>query len=200
MTLKLTFYPLTFDRWDDFAGLFGERGACGGCWCMLWRLKRSEFEKNKGDGNRDAMRALVEAGAEPGLLAYHDGRAVGWCAVAPREQYPALGRSRVLKPIDDQPVWSVSCLFIARDYRKKGVSVALLRAAAEHVRSRGGTIVEGYPVQPKTDNVPAAFAWTGLPSSFLRAGFVEVARGSPTRPIMRLDLTAPPGRNVRRRT
>lgn len=185
---RLEFHPLTPDRWDDFAALFGPRGACGGCWCMVWRLPRSEFERGKGDGNRDALRALVEEGEEPGLLAYHGGRAVGWCAVAPRDRYPALARSRVLRPLDDTPVWSVSCLFVAKEYRKCGVSVRLLKAAAKHVKARGGRVLEGYPVEPKGVNAPAPFVWTGLPSAFLAAGFVECTRRSPTRPVMRLDL------------
>src|SRR5215470_11672322 len=121
--LLLTCHPLTPDRWDDFETLFGARGACGGCWCMLWRLSRSEFEQNKGEGNREAMKQLVEADELPGLLGYLDDEPVGWCAVAPRESYPALERSRILKKIDDTPVWSISCLFVHKNHRKKGVSV-----------------------------------------------------------------------------
>src|ERR1041384_986969 len=101
---KLTFEPLTPERWDDFKTLFGPKGACAGCWCMLWRLKRSDFDRGKGAGNRAAMRKLVKAGAEPGILAYRDGEPIGWCAVAPREDYSALERSRVLKKVDEQPV------------------------------------------------------------------------------------------------
>jgi GNAT superfamily N-acetyltransferase len=186
--LSLTFHPLTPDRWDAFEELFGERGACGGCWCMLWRCSRSEFEANKGKGNKKAMRALVAGGAEPGVLAFAGDVPVGWCAVAPREDYPGLGRSRVLKAVDDTPVWSVSCLFVAKEYRKRGVSVALLKAAVDFVAERGGTVVEGYPVEPKSAEMPAAFAWTGLASAFLRAGFREHRRGSETRPIMRFAL------------
>jgi GNAT superfamily N-acetyltransferase len=90
-----------------------------------------------------------------------------------------------LKRIDDQPVWSIVCLFIARPYRRKGVSVELVKAAADYVRKRGGKIVEGYPVEPRKDEMPDAFAWTGLASAFQKAGFVERARRSETRPIMR---------------
>jgi GNAT superfamily N-acetyltransferase len=183
--LTLDFHPLTLDRWADFETLFGERGACGGCWCMLWRLQRSVFDSQKGAGNREAMRSLVAAGEVPGILAYAGGEPVGWCAVAPRERYPALDRSRVLRRIDETPVWSVSCLFVARGYRKQGVSVQLLKAAVAWVGEQGGRVVEGYPVEPKKDEVPAVFAWTGLASAFRRAGFVECARGSETRPIMR---------------
>jgi len=157
---------------------------------MLWRLKRSEFEKQKGDKNKAALKAVVDSGEAPGILAYANGGAIGWCAVAPRETYPALDRSRVLKRIDDKPVWSIVCLFIAKEYRRKGVSVELLKAAAEYVRKRGGRLVEGYPVEPRKDAMPDVFAWTGVASAFLKAGFVECERRSETRPIMRRDLAA----------
>lgn len=184
------FHPLTLERWADFENLFGPRGACGGCWCMLWRLKRADFDRQKGDGNKQAMHALVAAGESPGILAYHDGQPVGWCAVARRADYPTLERSRVLKPIDDQPVWSISCLFVAKGWRNRGVSVALLKAAVEHVRRQGGNVVEGYPVEPRNVRMPDVFAWTGVPAAFRRAGFVEVARASATRPIMRWQSRA----------
>jgi GNAT superfamily N-acetyltransferase len=184
----LDFHPLTPERWADFETLFGPRGACAGCWCMVWRLRRSIFDSQKGDGNRRAMRALVAAGEVPGILAYADGVPAGWCAVAPRERYSALERSRILKPVDDQPVWSVSCFFIAKPYRNQGVSVQLLKAVVAWVREQGGTVVEGYPVEPRKDTVPAVFAWTGLTSAFRQAGFVECARRSETRPIMRLAI------------
>src|SRR3954454_12233698 len=109
MAGKITYRPLTPERWDDFATLFGPRGACGGCWCMTWRLPRSQFNEQKGDANRRAMKRIVAKGPPPGILAYDGKTPVGWRAVAPREVYAALERSRVLKPIDDQPVWSVSC-------------------------------------------------------------------------------------------
>jgi GNAT superfamily N-acetyltransferase len=185
---QLQFQPLTPERWGDFERLFGARGACGGCWCMLWRLKRSEFEKQKGDKNKAAFKAVVDSGEAPGILAYANGNAIGWCAVAPRETYPALDRSRVLKKVDDKPVWSIVCLFIAKEYRRKGVSVELLNAAAQYVRKRGGRLVEGYPVEPRKNAMPDVFAWTGVASAFLKAGFAECARRSETRPIMRRDL------------
>jgi len=189
ISLVLSFNPLTEERWDDFVSLFGERGACGGCWCMLWRLPRKQFEAQKGEGNKFAMKAIVASGEVPGILSYGDTKAVGWCAVAPRNSYPALARSRILKPVDDRPCWSVACLFIEKTYRKMGVSTALLRAAAEYAGSCGARLLEGYPVEPKAEkNIPPAFAWTGIPKAFIHAGFKEVARRSPTRPIMRLEL------------
>ncbi|MDX1556541.1 MAG: GNAT family N-acetyltransferase [Xanthomonadales bacterium] len=185
----LEIQPLTAKRWGDFETLFGENGACGGCWCMLWRLPRKQFEAHKGKLNRDAMKALVESGTVPGLLAFSGAEAIGWCALAPRADYPALERSRILKPVDELPCWSVSCLFVHRKHRKRGVATALLNAATDYVRSQGGSIVEGYPVEPRGDKpIPAAFAWTGIPSAFEAAGFTEVARRSETRPIMRIRL------------
>lgn len=186
--MKLTFEPVTPDRWADFETLFGERGACGGCWCMWWRIKRSEFEQQKGAGNRRAMRTLINKGEVPGILAYTEEQPVGWCSVAPRTAFPVLGRSRILKPLDDQPVWSIVCLFVRKDYRDRGVSVKLLEAAVDYARAEGAEIVEGYPVEPKKDRMPAVFAFTGLATAFLQAGFTERARRSPTRPIMRREL------------
>jgi GNAT superfamily N-acetyltransferase len=154
---------------------------------MTWRLTRAEYERRKGASNKRAFRRIVESGTPPGVLAYRDGRPVGWCAIAPRESYPTLERSRVLKRVDQQPVWSVVCFFVAREARGRGVSVKLLKNAVAFATARGARIVEGYPVEPAT-RWPAAFAWTGLASAFRRAGFKEVARRSATRPIMRWSV------------
>ena len=183
--LALRFEPLTSDRWPDVVKLFGPRGACAGCWCMVWRRTRAEWERGKGNGNRAAFQRVVRKGPPPGILAYADGEAVAWCAVAPREAYVQLARSRVLKPIDAEAVWSVSCIFVSRTYRRRGVSVALLRAAGEFAASQGARIVEGYPVEPYAEKIPDAFAWTGTVRAFRTAGYEEAARGSPKRPIMR---------------
>ena len=182
---RIAFRPLTAARWPDVVRLFGPRGACAGCWCMYWRRKRSEYERGKGAGNRSAFRKIVRSGEAPGLLAYDGSEPVGWCALAPRESYPVLANSRILRPVDDEPVWSVTCLFVRRDHRRSGVMLALLRAAVDHVGRRGGRVVEGYPIEPAKGDIPAAFAWTGLASAFRKAGFEEVARRSATRPIMR---------------
>jgi GNAT superfamily N-acetyltransferase len=180
-------HPLTPDRWDDFAALFGDRGACGGCWCMHWRESRKAYEANMGDGNREAMRSLVKRCEEPGLIGYIADEAVAWCAVAPRTEFTRLGGSRILAPIDDRPVWSIPCFFVRKTHRRKGLSVELLRAAIGFVRERGGHIVEGYPVEP---NVPMVdtFAYTGIAAAFLAAGFHEYARRSDARPIMRFEI------------
>ncbi len=197
-TGKLELHPLTPERWKDFETLFGERGACGGCWCMWTRLARSEFERQKGEGNRRAMKAIVDSGRVPGLLAYGGGRPIGWCSVAPREEFPLLARSRILKPLDDQPVWSIVCFFIPKENRRQGLSGRLLAAAVDYVRRQGGRILEGYPVEPKKGRTADVFAWTGLASAFRHAGFREVARRSPTRPIMRRRIRRTSTAGIRR--
>lgn len=184
-TLNLTFAPLTPDTWEDLETVFGPRGGTGGCWCMYWRLKNSEFEEMKGDGNKQALHKIVSSGEVPGILAYHDGLPVGWCSIAPRQAFPRLGRSRVLKPVDEEQVWSVVCFFIVKGYRRQGLSEALLQAAVDYAKSQGAKIIEGYPVEPKNDVMPDVFAWTGFSNAFSQAGFQEVARRSETRPFMR---------------
>jgi GNAT superfamily N-acetyltransferase len=187
---ELHITPATRERWADLERLFGARGACGGCWCMHFRLPRPAYERGKGEPNRRALRRLVESGRPPGLLAYEGAEAVGWCAVAPRAQYPRLARSRAMRPVDDRPVWSVVCLFVARTHRRRGVSTALLRAAAEFAAASGAEVIEGYPVEPRSGSMPDVFAWTGTASAFRKAGYLEVARWLPGRPVMRRELVA----------
>jgi GNAT superfamily N-acetyltransferase len=186
--LRLQFHPVTRKRWTDFETLFGERGACGGCWCMFWRLTRKEFDSQKGEGNRKAMKAIVQSGKIPGILAFSQDKPVAWCSVAPRDQFSALDRSRILKPVDELPVWSISCFFVEKNYRGKGLSIQMIKAAVDYVKKNGGAVVEAYPVEPKKDKMPDAFAWTGLASAFIKAGFTECTRRSETRPIMRFYI------------
>ncbi len=181
----IRFFAVTPSRWGDLEALFGERGACGGCWCMAWRMRTRDWVAGKGASNRRALMRLVKSGARPGILAYRGRTPIAWCAVAPRDEYAALARSRVLRPVDDRPVWSISCLFINRADRRKGLSVKLLREAVAFARKRGARIVEGYPVEPTMERTPDPFVWTGIPSAFVRAGFTEAARRSRTRPVMR---------------
>ncbi len=184
----IEFLPLTSERWPDFEKLFGERGACGGCWCMWWRLRRSEYEKQKGEGNRKAMKAIVDKGDIPGILAYADGMSVAWCSVAPRNHFSMLSRSRILKQVDEEPVWSIVCLFVKKSFRNQGLSIKLLSKAIEYVKQQGGQVVEGYPIEPKKDRIPEVFASTGLASAFRQTGFIECVRRSETRPIMRYHI------------
>ena len=182
---KFTFLPLTKERWSDFEEVFGAHGAYGGCWCMWWRSTRREFEERQGDGNREAMRAVVFGGKIPGILAYENERAVAWCSVAPREDYRSLNRSPVLRKIDDLEVWSIVCFYVAKGYRGQGMMQKLILAAVEYVKSQGGKVVEAYPTIPKSGRVPPVSSFMGFPAMFERAGFVRSARPSKSKSIMR---------------
>ncbi len=185
---RFEYYPVTVSRWPHLEQLFGERGACGGCWCMAWRLPSGKFRAGKGNKNRHALWKLVTLGEKPGILGYLGKEPVAWCSLAPRQKFAFLSSSRVLKPVDGQAVWSISCLFVKKPYRRKGISVHLLQAAIEFASKQGAQIVEGYPVEPTMVKTPDPFVWTGIPSAFRAAGFNEVARRSKSRPIMRFQI------------
>ena len=184
---ELYFHPLTPERWGDLERLFGEKGAYGGCWCMWWRLTGPQYKECRGQANKDAFKAVVDAGEVPGILAYSGDEPVAWCAIAPREAHLRLREERIniLKKVDDQPVWSVTCFFIAKPFRGQGVMLQLLLAALEYAQEHGARIVEGYPVDSQRRVTrDDAFA-IGPASLFRKAGFVEVARRHEARPIMR---------------
>jgi GNAT superfamily N-acetyltransferase len=185
----MTIRPLTPSRWPDLVRLFGANGACAGCWCMWPRRTAAEFRRGKGAGNRRAFRRVVTAGPPPGVLGYVDGVPAGWCAVAPRDAYPRLDRSRVMARVDDEAVWSVSCFFVGRGFRRRGLSRPLLEGALALARRHGARVVEAYPndLDARTADV---FVWMGLVETFRAAGFEEVARRAPTRPILRRRLRA----------
>jgi GNAT superfamily N-acetyltransferase len=185
---RIHFFPATPDRWKDIEALFGERGACGGCWCMTWRQSASEFNQNKGEENRAKFRAIVKKGSEPGVLAYAGDEPVGWCAVAPREQFPRLENSRVWARVDDQPVWSITCLFVKKQFRQKGLSAKLIQAATKLAKNQGAKIVEAYPQDLKGKRLPDAFVWTGLANAFVKTGFTEAIRRSEQKPILRKNI------------
>lgn len=186
--LDLRVEPASADRWPALEALFGENGACAGCWCQYWRKPAAAFEADTGAANRESLRHQIEEGPEPGLLAFDNERPIGWCSVEPRERFPRLGNSRFLAPVDDEPVWSVGCFYVEAEYRDRGVSVALLEAVKPHVAERGGTVIEGYPTDARDERRSPAFVWTGLAIAFERAGFVEVERRSETRPVMRYSV------------
>lgn len=186
---SLSFEPLTEANWDKFTQLFGVKGACGNCWCMYPRLPKSEFDEGKSDeGNKNAMHDIVLSGKPTGILAFHDGQPVAWCAFAPREDFLKLEKSRVHKRIDDKAVWSIPCTFIAKKFRGQGVSVALLKGVVEYARENGIKIIEAYPTIPTQNRLPDSFAWIGLYKSFERAGFQVVDRSSISRPMVRYYL------------
>jgi GNAT superfamily N-acetyltransferase len=183
MVTNLKFHPLTIERWDDIKTLFENDTVCRACWCMWWRISASEWTKNRGIQNRDLLKALVNSGKAPGILAYSDGQPIGWCSVSPREEYARLERSRTLERIDEKPVWSVVCFFVSKPFRRKGVSTKLLQAAVDHAKKQGATIIEGYPSKCEKKQQDS-LVYTGLVSAFQKVGFKPVAV-SKTRIMMR---------------
>lgn len=184
--------PLTPERWADFEVLFGRQGAVGGCWCMFFRQRPAEWRTTDNAQRKAAMRALVEAGPAPGLLAYRAGQPVGWCAVAPRQQFVRIEGSRTLGPVDARPAWSIVCFFIARRARGTGVGTALLEAAVAYAAAHGADLVEAYPSDPQGRRMSEMGAFMGVVPMFERAGFAEVARRTRTsHPIMRRELGGP---------
>jgi GNAT superfamily N-acetyltransferase len=184
--MKLTIRPLTPSLWPDLEDLFGRNGASNGCWCMYWRIG-PEYHKRPREKNRIALRKIVKHGPPPGLLAFDGERPVGWCQLTPRSDLNWLSRKPTLEAIDDVPVWSVSCFYVRRGYRKKGIMAALIGEALKTAKCAKAPAVEAYPIDTtrpgSTSNV-----FTGTASSFRRLGFKTVARREPSRPLMRHDL------------
>ena len=187
MPNKTEFVPLTPERWDDFEGLFGECGAYEGCWCMWWRLTRREWMRQRGEANRQAMKRVVESGEVPGIIAYVDGKAAGWCSIGPRDVFPSLNRSPTLRRVDGEPVWSIVCFYVDPAYRGSGLMASLLAAARDYAVDSGASIVEAYPKEPEGLSTPMAYM--GVVPAFAKAGFVEVARRSKRQPVMRWQGT-----------
>ena len=193
--MALAIHLVTSDRWEDLAAFFGPSGAFSHCWCTWWRQTGAEFSsrvQEEGAANRALMHEIVEAGSEPGLLAYRDGKAVGWIGVAPRIQYGRILRSRRIGPAPeeaaDERVWSVVCFWIPRKERGKGVANDLLRGAVEQARERGARALEAYPVDTAGGRQPAANLFTGTVTMYERADFRVVDRPRGAQLVMRLDL------------
>jgi len=185
-TGQLTVEPLTRKNWGQFVELFGNKGACGNCWCMYYRLSKTDFVEGKpDDGNKNAMKEIVWNNRPAGILGFYEGLPIAWCAFAPREDFMKLEKSRVHKRIDDMSVWSIPCFFIDKKFRRLGVSVALLKGVISYAGKNGIKIIEAYPTIPTQDKLPDSFAWIGLYKSFERAGFEIVDRTSINRPMVR---------------
>jgi GNAT superfamily N-acetyltransferase len=173
---ELEIQPLTPDRWDDVAALFGEGGDPKTCWCMYWRLRGKDWSLGSPRSSRDRLHDLVEDDLDPapGLLAYRDGRAVGWVSMAPREDYARLTNSRVRPKLDDVPVWSIVCFVVSKSERGQGLTSRLLDAATAYAADHGAPGLEAYPVDPGDGRIPAALGYTGVLSTFEAAGFEVV--------------------------
>ena len=177
-------HPVTAERWPDLVELF-DRPVARTCFCMYYR--KTGEGTGVGAVNRRQMQALVEQGTVPGLIGYEDGVPVAWVSLGPREEYPKLRRSPVMKPVDERPVWSIVCFFVDREARGRGLGERMLRAAVDYARSRGARLLEAYPVDALEPRDHESM-FHGAMSMYDRAGFREVARRQPTRPVVRKTL------------
>jgi GNAT superfamily N-acetyltransferase len=182
--------PASAERWGDLETLFGKNGASAGCWCMFWRLNRTDFKALKGEGTKAVLKSMTLENRIPGLLAYVNGEVAGWCALGPREDFQALENSRILIRVDDQLVWSIVCFFISRPFRKIGLMDALLRGALDYAAGQGAHIVEAYPLDLQTPQMAGQTltrfsGYMGIASTFRALGFIEVGRASDTQVILR---------------
>jgi len=183
--MKLVIHPLTPDRWPSLEELFRDSSICSRCWCMYGRIGNS-YRKRPSEENKAAFMNIVEQGPPPGLLAFDGSSAVGWCQLTPRDAVPWLDRLWQIKRVDDTPVWSISCLYVRKRYRRRGVTSHLIAAALKAARCANAPALEAYPFD--ADVSPSA-SGSGYASTFVRAGFKTIARRMPARPIMRHDLT-----------
>ena len=187
---QFTVEPLTNANWSKFVRLFGNNGACGNCWCMYYRLSKADYLEGKTDGgNKAAMHRLVMERLPTGLLALVEDEPVAWCALAPREHFCKLEKSRVHKRIDDKAVWSIPCFFVAKKYRRAGISLELLKGVIGYAEENGIQFLEAYPTIPTTVSLPDSFLWIGLYKTFEMAGFKIVDRTSKNRPMVRYDTS-----------
>ena len=184
--MKLSVAPLTPDRWLDLEAIFNAKGCsvARGCWCMYYRLSGKE---NSRDKRKARLKRLARADPPAGLIGYRDRMPVGWISLGPREDFAKLERSPVMKAVDAQRVWSIVCFVVPAEFRGQGVAAALLQGAIAYARKRGVAILEAYPVD-KARRSPDDFMWFGAKSMYDAAGFEEVARRRPARPVVRLRL------------
>lgn len=185
--------PLTPARWPDLEALFKARGCsmARGCWCMAYRHSGRvavPAGQTPAEFNRQGLRGLVETGRPPpGLLAYRGRQPVGWVSLGPREQFARLAESPVMAPVDDRPVWSIICFVVPPAFRHQGVAHALLQGAIAFAARRRVHLLEAYPVD-KARRGADAWMWFGAKSMYDKAGFTEVARRRPERPVVRLAV------------
>jgi GNAT superfamily N-acetyltransferase len=184
--MKLIVRPLRPELWPALEDLFGKQGACNGCWCMYWRLG-SAYHQRARHKNKADFKKIVKRGPPPGLLAFDGKVPVGWCQLTPRAALPWLEKARLLKRIDDAPVWSVSCFYVRRGYRKQGVTSALIAAALKAAKRARAPALEAYPVDTGKPGATSNL-FTGVGSTFARHGFKKVAGRVLHRPVMRYQL------------
>jgi len=180
----MTSRPLIPERFPDMVEVFGERGVARNCFCMYWRTPKGGFEDNR--DNRDRFADVARDERPPGLIGYVEDSPVGWVQVGPRDEFPAIDRSRLLRPVDDVETWSINCFVVRAGHRKRGVGAGLLAGAIQFATDQGAAVIEAYPVDgPRRSSVDY---FTGTLSMFDEHGFVELIRRNDSRPIVRLTV------------
>lgn len=186
-------HPVTPDRFEDFADVINRKRRANHCWCLSHRLPQAEIQE-LGEGDREqAMRRLCEREHPPGVVTYSDGEPVGWCSIGPRDEITTLTRSRLIRPIDDVPVWSIICVVVRPGHRRQGVAVRMLEDAVEYAASRGAPAVEAYPVDPP-GRMDLTMAFVGTRAMFEQVGFhvvgtTDAVASRMPRLVMRRDST-----------
>jgi GNAT superfamily N-acetyltransferase len=190
----ITIEPATTARFDDVEHVFDAGGDARSCQCQWWMMPNTEWSKTSRDESGDMLADEIAAAPPPGLVAYVDGEAAGWVRVGPRTRQVRLGRTLIIssstdEPLDDESVWAVSCFVVRKNHRRQGLNTLLLEAAVDFAREHGARVIEAYPIDPnagKKHGVNDLFH--GVISTFHNAGFREVARPKPDRPIVALEL------------
>ncbi|MFA5161004.1 MAG: GNAT family N-acetyltransferase [Elusimicrobiales bacterium] len=189
MKTEFEFKTLSGRVWPDFERLMGEKGGCGGCWCMSWRVPQGGklWNEMKGENAKKAMKKLAAEGKARGIIAYAGGEPVAWCTFGPRADFPRLERVKAYQSEDADGVWSVPCFYIKPGWRGKNLSFLLLGRAVDEAKRCGAKMIEGYPatLTKLGGKLPAAFVWVGPEVIFQRHGFKEVARRAVSRPLYR---------------
>ena len=181
------------ERWPDLEAVFNAKGCsvARGCWCMYYRVSGKGVltrpGENRSTSSKRALKKLAAHDPPPGLIGYRGQTPVGWISLGPREDYAKLARSPVMKPVDEQPVWSIVCFVVPSEFRRQGVTRELLAGAVRYAKKRGVKRLEAYPVDRTEPSAPDA-SWFGFKRIFDEAGFDEVARRRPGRPVVRLQV------------
>lgn len=177
--------PLRLSNLDELEELFGNKGGCGGCWCMNYRCEKKEFEKGKGEVNRDRLFEKVKNEIPTGLIAYEAEVPIGWISIAPRTEFPRMLKSRIMQTGFTGTGWCITCLYVKPECRGRKVSDWLVQAACEFAFQQGADCVEAFPSVTGDKKLPAPFVWKGLPGMYLRNGFEVIRKASNSQWVVR---------------
>lgn len=186
-------HPVTPDRFEDFADVVNRTRRERHCWCLSHRLPAKEIDA-LGDGDREqAMRRLCEREHPPGVVTYCDDVPVGWCSIGPRAEITLLTRSRLIRPVDELPVWSIICVVVRPGHRRQGVTTRMLTDAVDYAAAQGAPAVEAYPVDPE-GRMDLTMAFVGTRAMFEKVGFevvgtTDAVASRMPRLVMRRTLT-----------